>query len=267
METGLEEGACVVVAAPILLIGGKESPVLPGLFSEEHVAKDVSRIGKKGIGYANVNYKARCQRCGELFTSWSPYPLIWHLEDHILMNHALECAFCDFVAEDFSDLSLHVVRDHKKGEYTTVEKTETVEETAIRWQSECDEANEKLKFLEDSEMLQKPGSARKSFTGKKTRWLQDSDLNEKPSKAVIVAAKADTGGTSVIVKLDLGAGVVVFDTWRHTNPNFDIAVEELGADETKWAGSEMEMFLEYDSFSDRNWRRIRFIGRKGKRKE
>lgn len=260
------EGADVADVVPILLITGKENPVLPGLFFEEHVAKDVSRTVKKGIGYANANYKARCQRCGELFTSWSPYPLIWNIEGHILMNHALECAFCDFLAFDFSDLSLHVVKEHKKGEYTTVEKTETVQETAIRWKSECDEANEKLQFLEDENMLVKPGLAtgRRGFTGKKTQWLKDEDLRETPTKVIILDAKADRGGDAVIVKLDLGAGVVVFDTWRSTNPNFVIAIEELGEDESKWKKKEMEMFLERDDFSERNWRRIRFTG-KGKK--
>lgn len=182
------------------------------------------------------------------------------------MDHRLECAFCPFHGVDFYDLAEHVRKTHRKDEYTTVEKTESVEETAIRWKSEADQCNEKLDFLQgEKEMLQKPGTGRKSFTGRKTQWLKDEDLKKEPTKVTILDARADNGGTQVIVKLDLGAGVVVFDTWRSTNPNFVLAIEELGEDESKWKKTEMEMFLEFDEFADRSWRRIRFPGRKLKK--
>jgi hypothetical protein len=130
------------------------------------------------------------------------------------------------------------------------QKIETWEQTNLRWQEEI---NEK----EKTEMLQKPGNTKRSFTGKTTAWLSDQMLNSSPRKVIIVEARGDTGGTSVIVKLDI-EGKIVFDTWRHTNPNFDIAVEYLGADEKKWKGSVCEMFLEYDDFAERNWRRLQF---------
>jgi hypothetical protein len=176
------------------------------------------------------------------------------MEKHILEEHAFECAFCMLKFTGFEMLSDHVKRAH------TGELDGEVEYIRYKYEGEIDSDDpfneEKRQGRKD--MLQKrSGTTRGAFAGKRTDWLQDSHLTIEQQKVKIVDAQEGQSGNSVIVKLDI-AGTVVFDTWRNTNPNFDLAVDALGSEVKKWKGKVCTMFLEYDEFADRNWRRVSF---------
>jgi hypothetical protein len=176
------------------------------------------------------------------------------MEKHILAEHALECYYCYLRFDNFAILADHVKRAH------TQELDGEVLD--IRYKLEVWNPDDPFNLeLRGEEMLQKSKNAgqKSSFTGSKTRWVKDEDCGKvgTENKFKILDAQEGKGGESVIVKIEMH-GAKMYDTWRDKNPNFDIAIEALGADPTKWKGKSGIMFLEYEEFAERNWRRVKF---------
>ena len=54
-----------------------------------------------------------CQRCGHEIFAPSPYVVCMRMTDHVLEEHALECAFCFLRFRDFAALAEHVNEAHR----------------------------------------------------------------------------------------------------------------------------------------------------------
>jgi uncharacterized C2H2 Zn-finger protein len=56
---------------------------------------------------------SKCQRCGHEIFAPSPYVVCMRMTDHVLEEHALECAFCFLRFRDFAALAEHVNEAHR----------------------------------------------------------------------------------------------------------------------------------------------------------
>ena len=88
----------------------------------------------------------------------------------------------------------------------------------------------------------------------KQNWLQDEDIKGTVAAKIVDAKAGDTARVAVTLKLKLPQGIR-FDSMGTTNPNFKILFDAFGADEQAWKGKTVNIAMEHDTFSDRDWRR------------
>ena len=169
----------------------------------------------------------------------------------------LDCFFCDparvsrglRLLPDFATLAAHCKNFHPKIIQELV--------TDGIWKS-----GQVFKLLHSKNEGEMPMSLARPVTTnvggiapRTTNWLRDTDVSEKKQKVTIVDARADeTGRSAVILKLKLASGIRL-DSLKTNNPNFKILFDAFGEDEAKWKGKTVSLFLEYDQFTERNWRR------------
>lgn len=101
-------------------------------------------------------------------------------------------------------------------------------------------------------------------------YLKTENLNFDKRTANIIAARTEDdnfkpGQQAVVVKIAF-AGNTYLWTLRLDNPNLDILCDAFGDDEEKWPGKEFLLFLETDSFNNKNWMRVEIPTAQGKGK-
>lgn len=105
-----------------------------------------------------------------------------------------------------------------------------------------------------------PGTAAVPGGKSAGNWLRDEDVTDKLQVVKIMDARPDVSGRSaVIVKLQMANGQMRLDSLKANNPNFSILFNAFGEDEKAWAGRYVNLFLEFDKFTERNWRRYSVV--------
>lgn len=91
-------------------------------------------------------------------------------------------------------------------------------------------------------------------------YLKQENITFDKRTASIIAARTEDdnfkpGQQAVVVKMAF-AGNTYLWTLRLDNPNLDILCDAFGDDEEKWVGKEFLLFLETDTFNNKNWMRV-----------
>jgi hypothetical protein len=92
------------------------------------------------------------------------------------------------------------------------------------------------------------------------KWLATEDLTRQPKEAKVLGAKYNANGQygpAIEVKFSL-EGESRFWTLRTTNPNWDIFVKQLGAEENDWVGNKFLINLEYDEYEEQYFPHVSF---------
>lgn len=180
----------------------------------------------------------------------------------------LECAFCDDTiprsvrfCPDFNTLAQHVQGFHPNR--AIAGDPEAIPPYAFNFgDGEMRHHVSSLNGGNDMPLQRPivPGTAAVPGGKSAGNWLRDEDVTDKLQVVKIMDARPDVSGRSaVIVKLQMANGQMRLDSLKANNPNFSILFNAFGEDEKAWAGRYVNLFLEFDKFTERNWRRYSVV--------
>lgn len=110
--------------------------------------------------------------------------------------------------------------------------------------------------IQDDGNTSRGGGRKRKGSG--LRYLSADMLSTAHQLAEIVAARVQddnfkpNGPQVVVVKLKF-KGEFILWTLRSLNPSLEVIGDAFGDDETKWAGKDVELYIEEDSFDGKKW--------------
>ena len=190
---------------------------------------------------------------------------VLHLEN---VHHGiLECAFCNPAVANrgqrmlptFETLAAHVRHFHPEKFQDCVEDSVgAIPAKAFQWYKS--NSGEITDMALARPVVSSPAGGPSPRTN---NWLRDTDVSTSKQNVKIIDARPDESGrAAVVLKLKLANGETRLDSLKANNPNFKILFDAFGEDEKGWKNKNVLLFLEYDEFSERNWRRYSTLNAK-----
>lgn len=151
--------------------------------------------------------------------------------------------------------------DARRARDAALDRNEWEEDQEILQQTRAAASNYNT---EENEMLTRGGGETTAAKSNRSSqpgglpWLKPANLSTERRTLSILMARAEKdrwGNQSVVLKVRYDGTLYLWQP-NAKNPNYDLLIDILGSDETKWAGNEVVAHLEQDPLTEVYWIRV-----------